>query len=74
MLAEGDIKMNKRLIILILIIIAVIWLPTFTPEDLFTSIPILRYFGWKIFIAVGLILIFLLWRFGILKTIFAFLR
>lgn len=47
-------------IIISIVLIALIILPTFTPEDLFTTVPIFGAFGWKkFFIIAGIALVLL---------------
>lgn len=50
---------NKKLPILIglFLILVIIVLPTGTPEDFITTVPIIGIFGWKIYVIVALILV-----------------
>lgn len=65
---------NKRTFIIVLIIVAFIWIPTGTPDDLLTTLPIIKLVGMKVFLIVTVILLFLLWRMGVLKALFGFLK
>lgn len=46
-------------IIIAIIVIAFIILPTFTPEDIFTTVPILGAVGWHKYLIIALISIVL---------------
>lgn len=47
-------------IIVIIVVLALIILPTFTPEDLFTTVPLFGAFGWRKFaILAGVTLLIL---------------
>ncbi len=59
----------KKFLLWALIIVAYIWIPIGTPDDLITTLPIIAFFGWKIFIMVSALLLFLLWRFGALQML-----
>lgn len=65
---------NKKFWLILLIIVAYIWIPIGTPDDLITTVPIIMFFGWKIFLIVTAILLFALWYFGCFQMIRAWLR
>lgn len=55
--------MNNKIfiwIIISIVLIALIILPTFTPEDLFTTVPIFGAFGWNKFLIIAGITLLLL--------------
>lgn len=45
--------------IIAIVVIAFIILPTFTPEDLFTTVPLLGAVGWKKYLIIAVIAIVL---------------
>lgn len=47
-------------IVVVIVVVAFIILPTFTPEDLVTTVPILGVVGWKKFIIIAGITILVL--------------
>jgi hypothetical protein len=51
---------NDSFWVWILIILAVIWLPTLTPEDIPTTFFLIKIFGIKLWLIIGGIIIFLL--------------
>lgn len=55
-------KLSPALIVLL--VIAWIWIPTGTPDDLLTTIPIIKYVGWNTFFIVSIVLLLLIWLNG----------
>lgn len=56
-------------IVIAIIVVAFIILPTFTPEDLFTTVPILGAVGWKKYLIIAIISIaFVLLAFVIINN------
>jgi len=44
---------------LLLLAIAGVWIPTGTPDDLITTLPLINYFGFETFLIVAIILVWL---------------
>jgi len=56
-------RLNKRLLITLLVI-ALIILPTGTPEDLFTSVPLIKFLGLRAYILLCLAILFFIYLNG----------
>jgi len=54
------IKEKKLGYLILLVILALVWLPTFTGEDLFTVIPLITILGFKVYLTIAIIIIGLL--------------
>ena len=50
---------SKHFIYLLIFVIAFIILPTGTPEDLFTTVLFIYFFGWKAYLLMALVVILL---------------
>jgi len=44
---------------LLLLAIAWVWIPTGTPDDLITTLPLINYFGFETFLIITILLIWL---------------
>jgi len=56
---------TKHILITLLIIIAIIWLPTGTPEDIPTTFFLIKVIGIQLWILISLVIILILWKLGV---------
>ena len=67
--------MNLKIIIIgVILIVALIVLPTLTPEDLITTIPLIAILGWWGFAFLCFIILIILWYVGILPKFLGLIR
>jgi len=75
MASSGVVGMNRKLTLpLILVLLAIIVLPTMTFEDAFTSIPLIHFLGGEGFILLSIGILGLLWVTGTLNRIAGMVR
>jgi hypothetical protein len=59
----------KHLLLFGLVILAIVWLPTFTPEDIPTTIFLISVLGFPLWLIVSIFILILLWIFGGFKIL-----